>query len=110
MPFTFTFTEGGGIDGGEPYAWARACLRSRSNTDAMTLFSVLMVSVAEDSFSSSDTRTRAPLLIVCAANLQRRGEESEGQLHSLKVILNQVNNLSRKDKMFMYLSRDTFKT
>lgn len=39
--------------------------------DAMTLFSVLMVSRAvEDSFSSSVTRTRAPLLTVCPANLQ----------------------------------------
>lgn len=49
----------------------RACFRSRSNMDAMTLFSVLMVSRAlEDSFSTRETRTKAPLLTVFPANLQ----------------------------------------
>lgn len=59
------------------YAWARACLRSRSNMDAMTLFSVLMVRRAADaSFCSSDTRTTAELLTVRPANLQVRDQRT----------------------------------
>lgn len=62
---------GAGPGGGDVYACSRACLRSRSSMDAMTVFSVLMVSRAADaSFSSRDTRTRAPLLTLLPANLQ----------------------------------------
>lgn len=68
------------------YAWARACLRSRSNMDAMTLFSVLMVRRAADaSFCSSDTRTTAELLTVRPANLQVRSE-NKGQLENHKLL------------------------
>lgn len=45
--------------------------------DAMTLFSVLMVRRAlEDSFSSRETKTRAPLLTVRPANLQDKRNAS----------------------------------
>lgn len=54
------------------YDWARACVRSRSNMEAMTLFSVLMVRRPQEvSFISTDSKTRAPLLTVRPANLEK---------------------------------------
>lgn len=72
------------VGGGKAlYAWARACLRSRSNMDATTLFSVLRVSrAAGDSLSSSVTRTRVPLLTVFPANLQGEKHGLKGRVHS----------------------------
>lgn len=43
--------------------------------EATTLFSVLMVRRAVESFNSSDTKTRAPLLTVRPANLQENNNK-----------------------------------
>lgn len=65
----------------------------------MTLFSVLMVSAAVASFSSSDTRTRALLLMVCAANLQE-SRASVGYTANDRFGMVKGNRLSSTDKNY----------
>lgn len=68
------------VKGSTLYAWARARVRSRSNMDAMTVFSVLMVSrTADESFRSTETRSRALLLTVRPENLEREEFLSDGR-------------------------------